>query len=319
MTPSESRSPRRLVVLTGTGLEHHYVTNRLCAALPIEAVIVDERVRRPSLRRAFRGSPLGGASRIGLFVFRRLVRDDAAFANSLRTILGSKLTDRFTDEHLVVRIEGVNSVAARAAIAATKPDLLLIFGTSIVGDETLALARERTLNLHTGVSPRYRGTDCAFWPVVNAEPEWIGATVHECTADVDGGQIFAVERAKWEPSDHIHSLFARAVVCGADLYVDAVQSYLREGTLDGKRQDLTEGHEYRGYMRRLAPELRARMALRRGLLRRTRRRAESPSVPVMPSAHRPGGAYPASHLQAGLHVHRGDPAQATPTRRETLI
>jgi methionyl-tRNA formyltransferase len=123
------------------------------------------------------------------------------------------------------------------------------------------------VNLHTGVSPRYRGTDCAFWPVANREPEWIGATVHECTAAIDGGQIFGVAPAGWRPDDRLHELFARAVECGAGLYVDVMRRYLRHGALKGERQDLTEGAEYRGYMRTLGPELRARVALRRGLLK----------------------------------------------------
>jgi methionyl-tRNA formyltransferase len=132
----------------------------------------------------------------------------------------------------------------------------------------LGLARERAFNLHTGVSPRYRGTDCAFWPVVNREPEWLGATVHECTAAVDGGQIYGLARAEWEPGDGIHELFARAVAAGADLYVEAVRRYLDEGGITGELQDLSTGREYRGYMRTLGPELRARWALRRGLLMR---------------------------------------------------
>ncbi len=257
---------RRIVVLTGDGPEHHYVTNRLCAALPIQAVVVDIRVRRPNLRRAFRGGLIGGCSRIGLFAFRRLVRDEAARAEAFRTLLGDEATERFSDERLVTRAEGTNSAEARAAVAAAQPDVLLVFGTSIVGPDILALPRDQVFNLHTGVSPRYRGTDCTFWPVANREPEWIGATVHECTADIDGGQIFGVARAKWDPSDRLHELFVRAIFCGADLYVDVVRRYLRDGPLHGEYQDLSAGREYRGYMRTLAPELGARIALRRGLL-----------------------------------------------------
>jgi folate-dependent phosphoribosylglycinamide formyltransferase PurN len=259
----------RLVVLTGDGPEHHYVTNRLCAELPIHEIVVDTRHRPPSLRRAFRGGVLVGFSRIGLFAFRRLVRDETARSAALRRILSSELSEGFTQEDLVRRVEGVNSPEARTVIAEAQPDALLVFGTSIVSAETLALARDRVVNLHTGVSPRYRGTDCAFWPVANREPEWIGATVHECTAAIDGGQIFGVAPADWRPNDRLHGLFARAVECGAGLYVEVMRRYLRDGALRGERQDLSEGAEYRGYMRTLGPELRARVALRRGLLRTT--------------------------------------------------
>ncbi len=271
-----SNTPR-LVVLTGDGPEHHYVTNRLCAELPIHKVVADTRHRPPRLRRAFRGGVLVGFSRIGLFAFRRLVSDETARSGALRRILSSELSECFTQEQLVTRIDGVNNTHARAVIAAAQPDALLVFGTSIVSAETLALARDQVVNLHTGMSPRYRGTDCTFWPVANREPEWIGATVHECTAAIDGGQIFGVARASWHPDDRLHELFARAVECGAGLYIDVMRRYLRDGALKGERQDLSDGAEYRGYMRTLGPELRARVTLRRGLLKTTPPAANSPA------------------------------------------
>lgn len=258
----------RLVLLTGDGLGEHYVANRLCAALPIDAIVVDTQARRRSLRRAFRGGVLRGCSRLGLFAFRAAVRDERAHDAALQGLLGTELTAGFAAVDIVTRVQGVNSPEAIDAVASARPDALLVFGTSIVGPELLRVPRDLAFNLHSGMSPRYRGTDCAFWPVANGEPQWIGATVHECTADVDGGAVFGVAAAPWEPQDDLHRLFARALIRGADLYVEAVQRYLRDGQIVGQTQDLGSGTEYRGYMRTLGPELRARWALRRGLLSR---------------------------------------------------
>jgi methionyl-tRNA formyltransferase len=258
---------RRLVVLTGNGPEHRYVANRLCLAVPVHAILADVTVRRPSLRRAFRGGARQGVSRVALQVFRMAVRDEAARAAAIRTVLGAQLTSQFSAEDRVIRVRGVNLADARAAVARLQPDALLVYGTSIVGDEMLGQARDLAFGMHTGMSPRYRGADCAFWPVVNGEAEWIGATVHECTPNVDGGPVFSVAAAGWEPDDGLHELFARAVATGTDLYIDVIRRYLA-GSLEGEPQDLSIGREYRGYMRALEPELRARWALRRGLLRR---------------------------------------------------
>jgi folate-dependent phosphoribosylglycinamide formyltransferase PurN len=265
---TDSPGKHRLVLVTGDGPGEHYVANRLCAALPIDAIVVDATVRQPSLRRAFRGGRARGFSRLGLFAFRRLLHDSRAHQRALEQLLGTEWTAGFTAAHLVTRVDGVNSAAAIRAVDSAQPDALLVFGTSIVGPEMLGLARDLAFNLHTGVSPRYRGTDCTFWPVVNGEPEWVGVTVHECTAAVDGGAIYGVARAEWRPDDRLHELFARCLIRGTDLYVEVVRRYLRDGGIEGERQDLSSGTEYRGYMRTLGPELRARWALRRGLLKR---------------------------------------------------
>jgi methionyl-tRNA formyltransferase len=259
-----------LVLLTGDGAEHRYVANRLCAELPIDAVVVDVATRSPSLSRAFRTGKRRGLSRLVHFGFRKAIRDDRARDRALRMILGEEATSRFVAEDRVVRVEGINSAEAHAAVTAREPAAVLVYGTAIVRDEMLEHARDLAFNMHTGISPRYRGTDCAFWPLVNGEPDWIGATVHECTSAVDGGKIFAAASASWTPADRLHGAFARAVACGADLYVDVVRRYL-EGGLDGEPQELSAGTEYRGYMRTLLPELRARWTVMRLRLVRTSR------------------------------------------------
>ena len=251
-----------LVLLTGNGPEHRYVANRLCAELPVDAVVVDVSARPPSLSRAFRTGKRRGLSRLLHFAFRKAIRDDRARDHALRSVLGEVATSRFDAEDRVVRVEGINSSEAHAAVTALEPAAILVYGTAIVRDEMLAHARDLAFNMHTGISPRYRGTDCAFWPLVNGEPEWIGATVHECTSAVDGGKIFATAKASLTRGDRLHGAFARAVVRGADLYADVVRRYL-DGDLDGQPQDLSAGVEYRGHMRTLQPELRARWTLRR--------------------------------------------------------
>ena len=278
--PDVREARRRLVVVTGSGPEHRYVANRLCLAAPVHAVVVDVSVRRPSLRRAFRGGTRRGVGRLALQLLLRAARDDAARDAALRGVLGDDLTASFLAEDRVVRVPGVNSAEALAVIARAEPDALLVYGTTIVGDEVLRQARDLAFNMHSGMSPRYRGTDCAFWPVVEGEPEWIGATVHECTAAVDGGPVFAVAAAEWKSDDRLHELFARAVLKGADLYVEVVGRYLA-GRFDGEPQDLSVGREYRGYMRTLVPEVRARWRLRRGLLARAdASRSDTPAQAV---------------------------------------
>jgi methionyl-tRNA formyltransferase len=264
---------KRLVMLTGNGPEHRYMARRLCAELPLTAIVVDTAVRAPSLKRAFRGGRRQGLSRLLHFAFRRAVGDAKARDRALRSVLGTDGETLFPDGPEVIVVEGVNSPAAMEAVGALAPDALLVFGTVIVGDPMLARAGDLAFNVHTGLSPAYRGTDCAFWPLVNGEPEQIGATVHECTSAVDGGRIFGQGRARPVAGDGVHEAFARTVAVAADIYVAAGRAYLA-GTLEGAPQDLTTGREYRGYMRTTWPELRARWTL----LRLRGRRRLSPAV-----------------------------------------
>ena len=120
--------------------------------------------------------------------------------------------------------------------------------------------------MHTGISPRYRGTDTAFWPLYNEEPEFVGVTVHVLDEGIDSGPILRSARPEIEPDDDDASLFAKCVKVGTPLYVDALRDALA-GRVDGEVQHLDEGRNYLGVERTVRAELKVRKLLREGLLR----------------------------------------------------
>src|ERR1035437_3139353 len=59
-----------------------------------------------------------------------------------------------------------------------KPEAAFVFGASILRDSILSLLpKDRTVNMHLGLSPYYRGSGTNFWPFVNGELEYVGATL----------------------------------------------------------------------------------------------------------------------------------------------
>jgi len=263
--PPASTQPKRIVLLTRDGLEHRYVANALCDACELEAIVVDTAQRRGTWRRAWRQSPAHFAARTGRAVFLRAIADATRRRHALEAVFRGD--PGLARPELVRKVDGINGEATKRLLDDIAPDAILVYGTGIVRDHILTRATGIALNMHTGISPYYRGTNCAQWPIINGEPEKLGATVHECTSDLDGGRIFATGHAAIEPDDGLHHAFARAVVLGAGLYWSVVRDYL-DGTLRGEPQDLTQGREYRSAQLTLTAELRGRLAIRRGLLRR---------------------------------------------------
>jgi hypothetical protein len=258
-----TKASARLVAITRDDLEHRYVLNRLCERFPIAGIVVDTREKSGGLGRALRHGVGSFLSRAALKVYWRLMGDRRARERALQSVLGA---DRVDAWHVgavpMIRVDGINSAQGIEAVRSLSPDVLLVYGTSIIRAPVLESAQGIALNMHTGISPHYRGTHCAFWPIANGEWNMLGATVHECTAEIDGGRIFETAVARPQPGDSIHDCFARAVIAGTDAYCRVVEQYLA-GTLEGEKQDLSLGREYRGHMRGLAAELRARRALRR--------------------------------------------------------
>lgn len=146
-----------------------------------------------------------------------------------------------------------NSEACRALIQEAKPDVLVVYGTAIIQASIFSLSRNITLNMHTGLSPYYRGDSTLFWPVYYNEPDHLGVTVHQLVESVDGGDIAATANVRYAPGDTEAHLFAKAVVAGTPLYLDAVEKAL-DGTLICTPQDLSIGREFSWQHRTVACE-----------------------------------------------------------------
>lgn len=252
---------KSLVVLTRGGVEHRYVVNTLCDAFPIDRIIVDQQPSRPQIRRAARQGGGHLLSKAARSIFLKIIRDDKARDRALRRLFGRK-GEAFYMLDKVSGVHGINSDETIDLLREINPDAILIYGTSVVNNAVLTRSRDLCFNMHTGISPYYRGTACSFWPLVNGELDMLGATIHECTSHIDGGKIFEITHVGPELHDDLHSLFGRTVIAGAEAYVRVVKRYLT-GKLKGTPQDLTLGREYRGVDLTIGPELVARLRLSR--------------------------------------------------------
>jgi hypothetical protein len=182
---------QRVVLLTGDAPQHCRVARALAKTGLLDAIVVDEGVPRTRAERLRAGRRRFGTvqlvQRIAWRTLRKAIGRSAAERAAIAAILGEA---RMPHDVPVHRVRGVNSRSTRDLLTELAPDVLCIYGTSIVKDPTLSIAKSTALNMHTGISPRYRGADCAFWPLHEKEPQWLGATVHECTSAIDGGAIY---------------------------------------------------------------------------------------------------------------------------------
>ncbi|HXW93980.1 MAG TPA: formyl transferase [Terriglobales bacterium] len=261
----------RVVLITGNSFGHRYVANKLASAVELAGIVVDEGARGglAEWRRLWKRYTLRQmGSRLALRCLAIICNDAARRQLKAKEILGAEDCLNFHFPNLITGVRGVNSKESMALLESLQPDVLLVFGTAVVRAPVLSLARKIALNLHTGISPYYRGADCYFWPIYNNDLRMLGATVHECTAQIDGGRIFATGHASLEADDDIFSVFFRCVAQGAELYVNVVQDLVAGRLAGGTPQNLNVGREYRAFMRGIKADVKVRLQVKRGLIRR---------------------------------------------------
>jgi hypothetical protein len=262
----------KILILTGNEYQHRYVVNHLCRCVPIEGVIVDEGIPSPGLSRFHRYirryGILRGLDQCAGRLLDLIMGYPEKYETAMLHILGRDHCLSFERPDLITYVNGINSDSSYSRIQEIAPDIIAVYGTAIVRDRILNLASSIAFNLHTGISPYYRGAGCSFWPIYNRELDYLGATVHECTSRVDGGKIYGIEKAALQMDDTLESIFPRCVVAGASLYAKVIREWLQNPTNDrGKPQDFSLGVEYRAFMRNWRKERIVRKLIRNGIIK----------------------------------------------------
>ncbi len=87
-------------------------------------------------------------------------------------------------------------------------DLYIIFGSSYIkGKLVKFLINQKAINIHAGISPYYRGSDCNFWALYDQNPHLVGSTIHLLSDGLDNGPILyhAMSNLKTNPYEYTMS------------------------------------------------------------------------------------------------------------------
>lgn len=105
-----------------------------------------------------------------------------------------------------------------------KIDLILVYGASIIKGEILDIYKRRILNMHLGLSPYYRGSGTNYFPFVNGEPEFCGATYMYLDDGVDTGEIIHQIRPLILDGDSFFQLSFRFLVKAFKIYLEIAEN-----------------------------------------------------------------------------------------------
>jgi folate-dependent phosphoribosylglycinamide formyltransferase PurN len=207
----------KAILLTSTFRRHQHVANYLATRCDLRGVWQEAKTFQPEryaqsadddlvIRRHFDARDVSESE---------YFRDDA----QLRLSSGAL--------HRRVAANGCNLESELEAMRALAPDLVFVFGTGILRAPLLSAFDGCLINIHLGVSPYYRGAGTNFWPLVNREPEYVGATIHYLDAGVDSGPIIAHARPDIAAADGPHDLGNKTIVAAARLLADAAEAHLQ--------------------------------------------------------------------------------------------
>lgn len=129
---------------------------------------------------------------------------------------------------LLINVNEINQKNTLQWAIEKRADVVLLFGTGILSEEWLFHYKKRVLNLHLGYSPRYRGSATLFWPFVNEELDYVGATIHLAELKVDAGEILEIITPEISKADNYYDINFKTIKKSIDAFPDVVQRYLQQ-------------------------------------------------------------------------------------------
>ena len=97
-----------------------------------------------------------------------------------------------------------------------KPDVVFIYGPGMIREPLFSSLPKYKINLHLGLSPRYRGSATLFWPFYFLEPNWAGSTFHIISDEPDAGEVIHQSLPELKRGDTIHEVSCRVVQQSAE-------------------------------------------------------------------------------------------------------
>ena len=108
----------------------------------------------------------------------------------------------------ISEIENLNCDASKSLLKALKPRVAVTFGARKLRKEVFSIFPSGILNVHRGLTQRYRGLDSELWAIYHDDWSSIGVTIHIIEEALDTGPIVAQEKLVLEPTMKIFQLRA---------------------------------------------------------------------------------------------------------------
>lgn len=224
-----------------------YLTNHINNQNEVELVIIEdpkiEEVTLGLLRRilTFVKSPQRIIKKIKKIINRKTLQKKEIAKTEINNYYFGKQWQFVNKSIPVMHVANINSPEVSERLSQLKPDLIIDHGTNIVKDHIINTAK-LSLNLHTGLSPYYRGAYCTEWALINWDPYNIGVTIHKLSSEIDGGSILAQARATIKPKDTVHSINMQLGHLGVNLLSNAVVKLNNQVELTFYNQDFSLGY-----------------------------------------------------------------------------
>ena len=126
----------------------------------------------------------------------------------------------------------INEPETQALLERLEPDVILVCSAPVLKAAIYEIPKVACLNIHYGITPRYRGEHTLFWPLLRQDYDNIGVTIHRIDQGIDTGSPLLRGHPALDPTDNEFTLRGKAAELAARMAIELLRDIQRgEGAL----------------------------------------------------------------------------------------
>lgn len=182
---------RKIVLLAGKGATTNILYNALKKDFAIHSIILEDGVGKKEFL-SKRVRHLGFGKVTGQVLFQVSVVKLLHFFSAKRKkeiLKEFNLNTTPLPVEKIIPVDSVNEQKCIDALQQINPTIVVVIGTRIISKKVLDCIGAKFVNIHAGITPRYRNVHGAYWALVNNDKDNCGVTVHLVDAGIDTGSV----------------------------------------------------------------------------------------------------------------------------------
>ncbi len=230
---------QRIVVLAGPGAPTNILVHHLRSHFQLVGVIMESPQSKWRLlqRRAARIGWMKIAGQV-LFLFAIVPILKWTSGRRREEILRSYgLNENELPNNGIIHVASVNHDATVAALHLLRPDVVVVSGTRVIRQHVLSAVDVPFINIHAGITPRYRGIHGLYWALMNDDAANAGVTVHLVDKGIDTGGIIAQAQVEHTAADNFTTYPLLQLARGLELLMSALRDKAN-GKLIGQHREM---------------------------------------------------------------------------------
>lgn len=227
-----------IVLLLGPGRSSIFLYNYLKKHFSIQAAVIEEPVSRWQLIKR-RAKKKGWFKVLGQVAFQLTIPKILKLASAKRyneLLERYELDDHPIDPGMVVKVSSVNDAEVSEKIRLWEPSLVVINGTRILSKKLLSSITCPILNIHAGITPKYRGVHGAYWALAHGDKDNCGVTVHLVDAGIDTGDVISQHIIVPDKNDNFYTYPIHQLGQALPWLVKAMHSVLDRSVITKKTE-----------------------------------------------------------------------------------